>query len=60
MSALVVYDPTDPNRNVASAVHTDTLALFIVAAKDYLQNPSVRFFFPKPRRALSAREIEAK
>ncbi|MBE6527352.1 MAG: CCA tRNA nucleotidyltransferase [Thermoplasmata archaeon] len=60
VSALVVYDPVDKNRNVASAVHTDTLALFIVAAQDYLMSPSERFFFPVPRRLLSAREIEMK
>jgi len=60
VSALVVYDPTDKNRNVASAVHGDTLALFIVASQDYLAAPSEKFFFPARRRAFSAREIEAK
>lgn len=60
VSALVVYDPTDRARNVASAVHTDTLALFIVAAQDYIDRPSEKFFFPQPRRSLSAREIEVK
>ena len=60
VSALIVYDPTDRNRNVASAVHSDTLALFIVAAQDYLAHPDPAFFFPRPRRPLSAREIEAK
>ena len=60
VSALVVYDPVDKNRNVASAVHTDTLALFIVAAQEYLMSPSEKFFFPVERRPLSAREIETK
>ena len=60
VSALVVYDPVDRNRNVASAVHTDTLALFIVAAQEYLMSPNERFFFPIPRRPFSAREIEMK
>lgn len=60
VSALVVYDPTDRNRNVASAVHSDTLALFIVAAQEYLAHPRESFFFPEKRRPLSAREIEAK
>ena len=60
VSALVVYDPTDRTRNVASAVHQDTLALFIVAAQDYLREPSEKFFFPTPRRPLSGREIEMK
>jgi len=57
---LVVYDPVDRKRNVASAVHLDTLALFIVAAKAYLVHPTDRFFFPHPRTPLSAAEIEEK
>ncbi len=46
---LVVYDPVDSKRNVASAVHLDTLSLFIVAAKAYCAEPSMRFFFPDAR-----------
>ncbi len=57
---LVVYDPVDRKRNVASAVHLDTLALFIVAAKAYLANPNDRFFFPHRRTPLSAAEVEEK
>ena len=49
MAPLVVYDPVDPKRNVASAVHLDTLSLFIVAAKAYMSRPSERFFFPEAR-----------
>ena len=48
-SPLVVYDPVDPKRNVASAVHIDTLALFIVAANAYLVDPREEFFFPHER-----------
>ena len=54
---LVVYDPVDPRRNVASAVHVDTLCLFIHAAGEYLANPSMGFFFPEPRRPLSKEEL---
>ena len=49
MGPLVVYDPVDQRRNVASAVHIDTMALFIVAAKAYSASPSERFFFPIER-----------
>ncbi len=45
---LVVYDPVDPKRNVASAVHVDTLSLFIHAARSYLTEPRMEFFFPEP------------
>ena len=56
-SALVVYDPVDCRRNVASAVHIDTLSLFMVAAGDYLSAPSEEFFFPRPRTPMSREEI---
>ncbi|MCL2147868.1 MAG: CCA tRNA nucleotidyltransferase [Methanomassiliicoccaceae archaeon] len=56
---LIVYDPVDQKRNVASAVHLDTMALFIVAAKAYLASPSERFFFPNERRPRSREELQA-
>ena len=59
MGALVVYDPVDQRRNVASAVHIDTLSLFIVAAKSYLQNPSLKFFFPERRSPLPSGILES-
>ena len=53
-SPLVVYDPVDPRRNVASAVHLDTLSTFIVAANSYLAEPREEFFFPRKRGPLTA------
>ena len=44
---LVVIDPTDKNRNVASAVKIQALSEFIAAAENYLANPSLNYFFPK-------------
>lgn len=46
---LVFYDPVDVRRNVASAVHKDTLCLFIEACRSYLAEPDRRFFFPNER-----------
>ena len=57
IGALVVYDPVDSRRNVASAVHVDTLSLFIAASKNYLEEPREEFFFPRPRTPLSAEEL---
>ena len=57
-SALVVYDPVDPHRNAASAVHEDTLALFQRAAKAYLEEPDEKFFFPRERTPLDPAELE--
>src|SRR5438309_1430809 len=50
---LTVVDPVDPNRNVASAVSVEQLATFVHAAREYLQRPSERFFFPRPLKPLS-------
>ncbi|MGB9636494.1 MAG: CCA tRNA nucleotidyltransferase [Thermoplasmata archaeon] len=44
---LVFIDPVDINRNVASAVSLDSLSIFIVSAKRYLENPDIKFFFPE-------------
>ena len=47
---LIVVDPVDPYRNVAHAVSKRSMAIFIVAAREFLRNPSLKFFFPrKPR-----------
>lgn len=54
---LVLYDPVDCKRNVASAVHMDTMGEFITAARAYLNKPSIKFFFPEKRRAFSREYI---
>ena len=58
VSPVVLYDPVDPRRNVASAVHLDTLAEFVVACRSYLKNPTKEFFFPNERKPLSSDEIK--
>ena len=57
-SPLTVFDPVDPRRNAASAVHLDTLSMFVVASKAYLEEPSERFFFPCVREPLQPGELE--
>lgn len=56
---LVFYDPVDYKRNVASAVHEDTLSRFIVAARDYLAHPSEIFFFPPRDSGMSEAQMTA-
>ncbi len=46
-AALVLADPVDPHRNVAAAVSSRNLALFILASREYLLYPTRDFFFPK-------------
>lgn len=50
---LVVIDPVDPKRNVASAVSQDQLSTFIRACQEYLIDPSEKFFFPNELKPLS-------
>ena len=56
--ALVFYDPVDSSRNVASAVHQDTLCRFITACRDYLSEPSKIFFFPPSNPGMCERKLE--
>jgi len=43
---LIVIDPVDPNRNVAAAVSEYSFCRLIDAARDFLAQPSMDFFFP--------------
>ena len=57
--ALIVHDPVDFNRNVASAVSIQSFSRFVYAAKEYLKNPSELFFFPNPRSTYSLESIQS-
>ncbi len=43
---LVIIDPVDKGRNVASAVQPHKLYDFIGAAREFLKNPDEKFFYP--------------
>jgi len=45
---FVFIDPVDLSRNVAAALSEEKLELFISAARDFLNEPSIKFFFPPP------------
>jgi tRNA nucleotidyltransferase (CCA-adding enzyme) len=55
---LVVVDPVDKGRNVASAVQMQKLCVFVAAAQAFLMKPSLSFFYPPETRALTAKELE--
>jgi tRNA nucleotidyltransferase (CCA-adding enzyme) len=60
---LTFIDPVDPKRNVASAVAPETMLRFILACREYLSNPSVKFFFSVERVAWDSgrvREVAGK
>jgi len=44
---LVVVDPVDPKRNVASALSLDNFAKSIHYARQFLKNPNIEFFTEK-------------
>ncbi|MEM2971451.1 MAG: CCA tRNA nucleotidyltransferase [Candidatus Bathyarchaeia archaeon] len=54
---LVVVDPVDKGRNVASAVQTQKLHSLIAAARVFLKNPSLNFFYPPETKPLTAKEL---
>ncbi len=57
---LVIVDPVDKARNVASAVRPEKLYTLIGAARAFLQEPTAEFFYPKKPHALSIQELKSK
>ena len=58
--ALVLDDPVDPHRNVASALSRANLALFVLASHEYRSRPRLEAFFPAPRRLISMATARAR
>ncbi len=44
-----VVDPVDEKRNVAANLNIDNLARFVYLSRQFLENPSLEFFKPKPK-----------
>jgi len=55
---LVVVDPVDPARNAAASVRLDKMCLFIAAAREFLERPGLRFFFPGPEEPKGVSELK--
>jgi tRNA nucleotidyltransferase (CCA-adding enzyme) len=54
---LVIVDPIDKGRNVASAVQPQKLHIFTASARAFLRNPSLRLFYPPKTQALTVKEL---
>lgn len=54
---LILIDPTDRRRNVTAALSCENFFKFKKLAKDFLEKPSIRFFFPKAKK-IKISEIE--
>ena len=57
---LVVVDPVDRGRNVASAVKPDRIYTLVGAARAFLASPKEEFFFPVKTKTFSAAELQRK
>ncbi len=58
-SPLIFIDPVDSRRNVASALSENNFSIFRYAAREYLRNPRMEFFFPRQRKARKGDIIKA-
>jgi len=56
---LVIIDPVDKGRNVASAVQPPKLYTFIAAARAFLKKPTEDFFYPPKLEVLSSTALKS-
>ena len=56
---LVIVDPVDKGRNVASAVQPQKLYIFIGAARAFLKKPAEAFFYPPKPKVLSTQALKS-
>ncbi len=54
---LIVIDPVDPERNVASPVSIENFSLFVLSSKQFLKEPSLKFFFPNDISTIEESEL---
>lgn len=54
---LIVIDPIDLKRNVASPVSTEKFGLFVLSSKRFLEEPKMSFFFPEERKIKSKNSL---
>src|SRR5919197_1208748 len=48
-SHLIIIDPVDPRRNLGAAISTESIGSFVLAARAFLQRPSLDFFIGSKR-----------
>jgi tRNA nucleotidyltransferase (CCA-adding enzyme) len=57
---LVIVDPVDKGRNVASAVQPQKLYTLVGAARAFLKKPNAKFFYPPKITALTTEDLKTK
>lgn len=55
---LIIIDPVDENRNVASALSEEQFQRLVYAAKRFLENPNEKFFFKEKTKKLTKKELK--
>ncbi|MFA6268995.1 MAG: CCA tRNA nucleotidyltransferase [archaeon] len=55
---LIIIDPVDSNRNVASALSAEQFERMILAANLFLKKPNIKFFFPKKSKTWPKKKIQ--
>jgi len=55
---LVIIDPVDKGRNVASAVKAQKVYTFVGAARAFLKTPSADFFYPQETQAFADKVLK--
>jgi len=54
---LVIIDPVDSNRNVASALSPEQFERMVLAARLFLEKPSMKFFFPSKKKTWPKKRV---
>jgi tRNA nucleotidyltransferase (CCA-adding enzyme) len=55
---LIIIDPVDAHRNVASALSNEQFQRLVYAAKRFLGNPNEKFFFKEKTKKLTKKELK--
>ncbi|MBP2201081.1 tRNA nucleotidyltransferase (CCA-adding enzyme) [Methanococcus voltae] len=50
---LVIYDPSDLDRNVAAALSTENFYKFVLYARKFLEDPNIEYFYDYDKKVLN-------
>ncbi len=56
-SPLIIIDPVDSRRNLGTAISPESVGKFVLAARSFIDNPSIRFFREDPKTGSAARAL---
>ena len=56
-SPLIIIDPVDSRRNLGTAISPESVGKFVLAARAFLANPSMRFFDARSKSSPSSKRL---